>query len=303
ALAGAGHGAGGSGAIAKSLAITLAKVAVFVVIMLFAGTRFIPRLLASVARTGSRELFTLSVLATAFCIAFGAASLFGVSFALGAFLAGVVIAESDLSHQAAAEALPLQDAFAVLFFVSVGMVFDPRVVVERPLALLVATLIAVVAKAIISFALVLRFRYPVATALKVSAGISQIGEFSFILATLGLATGLLPAEGQSLILGAAIVSIIVNPLLFAAAKPTVTWLNAHPRAARLLEHRELRDANPVADEADVTGHVVLVGYGRVGATIGEALRAESIPFVVIESDRLAVEDLRRRGIDAIFGDA
>lgn len=302
ALVGSGGDAATPRSIALSLGITLAKVAVFVLVMLIAGSRLIPRMLAAVARVGSRELFTLSVLATALCIALGAARLFGVSFALGAFLAGVVIAESDLSHQAAAEALPLQDAFAVLFFVSVGMVFDPRVLVERPLAVLVAASIAIVAKLVVSFALVLRARYPMHTALSVAAGVSQVGEFSFILAQLGLSYGVLPAEGQSLILAAAIISITLNPLAFAMVRPLTDWMQRHPALVRFLEADTLR-ATEVEEDAGVSGHLILVGYGRVGTTIGRALEREAIPFLVIDSDRMLVEHLRKHGVQAIFGDA
>jgi CPA2 family monovalent cation:H+ antiporter-2 len=302
AIVGSADGGATPRSIAVSLGITLAKVAVFVLVMLIAGSRLIPRMLAAVARVGSRELFTLSVLATALCIALGAARLFGVSFALGAFLAGVVIAESDLSHQAAAEALPLQDAFAVLFFVSVGMVFDPRVLIERPVAVVVAASIAIVAKLLVSFALVLRARYPMHTALSVAAGVSQVGEFSFILAQLGLTYGVLPAEGQSLILAAAIISITLNPLAFAVVRPLSDWMRRHPSLVRFMEAETLRSAE-VEEESGATGHVILVGYGRVGTTIGQALAREGIPFLVIDSDRMLVEHLRKRGLPAIFGDA
>jgi CPA2 family monovalent cation:H+ antiporter-2 len=220
ALAGllGGASAAGGASVVQSLVTTILKVAAFVAFMLFVGTRMVPWMLAAVARTGSRELFTLAVLAAALGIAFGAAQLFGVSFALGAFFAGVVIAESDLSYQAASDALPLQDAFAVLFFVSVGMVVDPRIVVQQPLGVVAAFTIAVLAKAIVTFVVVLVGRYPLTAALTVAAGLAQVGEFSFILAGLGRSLGLLSRDAQSLILAAAIISIAINSLLLDATE-------------------------------------------------------------------------------------
>jgi len=200
-----------------TLGLTLGKVAAFVGFMLLAGARLFPWLLDQVARTGSRELFTLAVVALALGIAFGSAELFGVSFALGAFFAGMVINESDHSHRAAADLQPLQDAFAVLFFVAVGMLFDPVILIRQPLQVLSIIAIIVVGKSLAAFLLVRVFRYPVDTALTVSAGLAQIGEFSFILAGLGIALGLLPPEGQSLILAGALLSISLNPLIFRAA--------------------------------------------------------------------------------------
>ena len=293
-----------AGALA-ALALTLLKVAAFVALMLYVGARFVPWLLGRVARTGSRELFTLSVLAIALGIAFGASALFGVSFALGAFFAGVVVSESDLSHQAAAEALPLQDAFAVLFFVSVGMVFDPRVLVERPLAVLATVLIAIVGKAIVTFAIVLLFRYPVRTALTVAAGLAQVGEFSFILAGLGMSLGLLSRDGQSLILAGAILSITLNALLFEIVEPLAPWIGRRPRLVAALE-RPRPEPAPVPPGVHVTtvhDHAVIVGFGRVGGTIGRALEQAGIPFLVVETDREWVESLRTRGIRVLSGDA
>jgi CPA2 family monovalent cation:H+ antiporter-2 len=212
------------------LALTVAKVAAFVALVLVVGTRLVPRLLEEVARTGSRELFTLSVLAAALGIAYGSAELFGVSFALGAFFAGVVLSESDLSHQAAADSLPLRDAFAVLFFISVGMLFDPMILVQEPLRILAVLGVIVIAKSLPALAIVLAFRYPVSSALTVAAGLAQIGEFSFILAGLGVGLGLLPPEGRDLILAGALLSITLNPLLFIAADQSAVWLRAAPAA-------------------------------------------------------------------------
>jgi monovalent cation:H+ antiporter-2, CPA2 family len=210
-------GAAGQGILAR-LGVTLAKVATFAVLMLLAGARLLPWLLDVVVRTGSRELFTLAVVAVALGIAYGAAELFGVSFALGAFVAGVVINESDHSHRAAADSQPIQDAFAALFFVSVGMLFDPHILVRQPLQLVAVLAIIILGKSLVAFLIVRTFRYAVGTALTVAASLAQIGEFSFILAGLGLTLGLLPAEGQDLILAGAILSITLNPLAFRAVE-------------------------------------------------------------------------------------
>ena len=293
--------AGDAGILAQ-LGITLLKVAAFVGLMLFVGIRAVPWLLGRVARTGSRELFTLAVLAVALGIAVGAASLFGVSFALGAFFAGVVIAESDLSHQAAADALPLQDAFAVLFFVSVGMLFDPLVLVREPLRVLTVLALVIVVKAAVTFAIVRGFGRPVRSSLLISASLAQIGEFSFILAGLGIVLGLLPEEARSLILAGAILSITLNPVVIRAATGIEHWLQRNPALLARLEPRE-----PPVD-ADhglpaLSNHVVLIGYGRVGRRIGDALTAAGIPYMVVERDRVAVDTLRKRGVPSIFGDA
>ena len=246
--------------LATALVLTLGKVAVFVALVFLVGTRLVPWLLQMVARTGSRELFTLSVLAVALGIAYGSAELFGVSFALGAFFAGVVLSESDFSHQAAANSLPLQDAFAVLFFVSVGMLFDPNVLVRQPLAVLAVLLLIVFGKSIAAFAIVLARGYPVTTALTVSASLAQIGEFSFILAGLGVALGLLPPEGRDLILAGAILSIALNPLVFAIVDPLTTWLRARPRLIALLEWSDDRLATLTerADEIGLKDHAIIV---------------------------------------------
>jgi monovalent cation:H+ antiporter-2, CPA2 family len=213
----AGH-APSNGPIAVVLLLTLAKVAGFTLLAALIGPRVVPWILIKVARTGSRELFTLSVLALALGIALGSAAAFGVSFALGAFFAGVILSESPLSHRAAANSLPLQDAFSVLFFVSIGMLFDPTVLVERPLDVLAVLLLIIVGKPINAFLIVLLLRYPVGLALGLAAGIAQIGEFSFILAGLGTTYGLVTQEGQSLILAGALLAIAINPLAFAASE-------------------------------------------------------------------------------------
>ncbi|MGF7163079.1 CPA2 family monovalent cation:H+ antiporter-2 [Rhodoligotrophos appendicifer] len=202
--------------LALSLGITIAKVAAFVVLAMALGPKVVPWILRQVARTGSRELFTLSVLAIALGIAFGSAAVFGVSFALGAFFAGVVLSESQFSHRAAADSLPLQDAFAVLFFVSVGMLFDPSILMREPLKVLMVVALIILGKSLVAFAIVLALRFPMSTALTVSASLAQIGEFSFILVGLGIGLGLLPVEGRDLILSGALLSIMLNPLVFAA---------------------------------------------------------------------------------------
>jgi CPA2 family monovalent cation:H+ antiporter-2 len=288
-----------------ALALTLGKVVLFTVLVLLVGKRVVPWLLEQVARTGSRELFTLSVLAVALGIAYGSAELFGVSFALGAFFAGVVLSESDFSHQAAADSLPLKDAFAVLFFVSVGMLFDPSILVRDPLAVAAIVLVIVFGKSLAAFAIVLACGYPVTTALTVSASLAQIGEFSFILAGLGVALGLLPSEGRDLILAGALLSITLNPLVFAAVDPVVAWFRARPRLTASLERSGDRLATlpSAGSDGGMQDHAVIVGYGRVGGIIGEALKAQGLPFVVVEENRRRVEELRARNVPAVYGDA
>jgi K+:H+ antiporter len=290
-------GAAGRG-LPMTLAITFLELIAFVAFMLIVGRRLFPRILWAVARTGSRELFTLCVVAAAVGIAYGSAHLFGVSFALGAFFAGMMMRESALSHRAAAESLPLRDAFAVLFFVSVGMLFDPAVVMHRPLEVAAVTAIVMLANPLAAMAVILAFRYPLT--LTVGAGLAQIGEFSFILAALGVSLGLLTPQAQSVILAGALISIAVNPLVFAAVEPL----------RRLIPARTLaRNPDPLAelpmsvDGSMLTDHVVVVGYGRVGWRIAEALRKAAIACVVIEQSRELVERLREQNIPAVSGDA
>ena len=299
-----GAGQSGGDNFLLTLALTFGKLALFLGLMLVVGTRSIPWLLEQVARTGSRELFTLSVLATALGIAFGSAELFGVSFALGAFFAGVVLSESDFSHQAAADSLPLQDAFAVLFFVSVGMLFDPSILVREPLAVLAVVVVIVVGKSLAAFGIVLAFGYPASTAFTVSASLAQIGEFSFILAGLGVALGLLPPEGRDLILAGALLSITLNPLVFFGFDRLAGWLQARPSLLGRIERRGDETLSTLPDEtAGPSDHAVIVGYGRVGSTVGKGLKSQGLPVVVIERDRRRVEALRARGVPAIYGDA
>ena len=288
-----------------TIAKTLLQVAAFIAIMLVAGRRVLPWLLWQISRTGSRELFTLAVIVAAIGIAYGAAQLFSVSFALGAFFAGMVMRESEFSHRAATESLPLRDAFSVLFFVSVGMLFEPAILLEQPVHVLGVVTIIMFGKSLAAFGLVLALRYPLNTALTVSASLAQIGEFSFILAGLGLSLGLLPAEGMSLVLAGALISIALNPLLFAAVEPLRRWILQRSELARQLEQRTDPYAElPTSTERKyLQGQVVLVGYGRVGKRIAEALEASGIPYVVVEQNRELVEDLRQQGKVAVSGNA
>lgn len=291
--------------VAWMLGFTLVKIAAFVVVMLAVGRRLFPWLLWQVSRTGSRELFTLCVVAAAVSLAYCAALLFGVSFALGAFFAGVVIRESEFSHRAAEESLPLRDAFAVLFFVSVGMLFDPSILVERPLQVLAAVGIVTLGKSAVAAALVFAFRYPLNTILAVSVGLAQIGEFSFMLAALGASLGLLPQEGQSLILATAIISISLNPLMFKATEPLQAWARSRSALARRLERPDdpLAELPLSTDDKYLAKQVVLVGYGRVGRRIAETLTKNGVPFVAVDQNRELVEQLRAKGVPAIWGDA
>ena len=295
---GAGQGMG------LAIGLTIAKVALFVLLALVVGTRVVPWLLMQVSRAGSRELFTLAVLAIALGIAFGSAKLFGVSFALGAFFAGVILSESELSHRAAEDSLPLQDAFAVLFFVSVGMLFDPSVLLREPLAVLGVVLVIVVGKSVAAFLIVLAFRYPIGTALTISASLAQIGEFSFILMGLGIALQLLPVESRDLILAGALISIALNPFVFAGVPAAERWIRSRPRLVALLEREGAAaprdETSPALPRA---AHAVVVGHGRVGSSITSVLEQERLPFVVVERDRPRYDALRSRGVPAVFGDA
>lgn len=291
--------------LALVLLITLVKVSVFVALMLALGRRVFPKILWQVARTNSRELFTLCVIAAAVSIAFAAAHLFGVSFALGAFIAGMVMRESEFSHRAATESLPLQEAFAVLFFVSVGMLFDPMVIVDKPLYVLAVLAIIIVGKSVAAAALVLMFRYRLGVALTVAASLAQIGEFSFILVGLGVTLGMLPVEGQNLILAGALISIALNPLMFRMVQPLTDWLQRHSATARHLEHMDdpLAELPLSTEDKYLSGQVVVVGYGRVGQAISTALIDAGIPHVVVDHNRELVERLRRKGMAVVYGDA
>jgi CPA2 family monovalent cation:H+ antiporter-2 len=312
ALSGALGGEGGMAsweAIALSAAFTLVKVATFVAIMLIAGRRVVPWIMHYAAHTGSRELFRLSVYAVALGIAYGAAALFGVSFALGAFFAGMVLAESPLSQRATEEALPLRDAFAVLFFVSVGMLFDPGVLIRSPWSVLATVAIITVGKTIAAFVIVRAFGRSNSTALTISASLAQIGEFSFILAGLGVSMGVLPTEGRDLILAGAIISILLNPFLFVIferlrsrsvpTKPAIAAPVPAPAPAPEIPDEE---AVPLATSS-LTGHDVVIGYGRVGSLVGSGLRAAGHPVLVFEERVDEIAAARRDGAEVVVGNA
>jgi monovalent cation:H+ antiporter-2, CPA2 family len=283
------------------LLITLGKVVAFFAIMLIVGRRAIPWLLHYVAHSGSRELFRLAVLAIALGVAYGAAMLFDVSFALGAFLAGMVLSESELSQRAANESLPLRDAFAVLFFVSVGMLFDPVAVMQHWFLVLATVAIIVFGKSLAAYAIVRAFGHSHAIALTISASLAQIGEFSFILAGLGVALGLMPEQGRDLILAGAIISIMLNPFLFALLDRILARRDAAKAAAAPAAATDgPREPVPVTA---LTGHIVLVGHGRVGGFISEALRPSGTPLLVIDNEPDNVARARQRGFEALEGNA
>lgn len=283
--------------------LTLAQVALFFVIMTFAGRRFLPWLLRHVARTGSRELFTLAVIAIAIVIAVAASELFNVSFALGAFVAGMVLRESEFSHRAANDTLPLRDAFAVLFFVSVGMLLEPSTLLDEPLRVLTVVAIIMVGKSAIAAALVLWLRYPINSAVVMGASLAQIGEFSFILAGLGLTMGLLDADAVSLVVAGAFISISLNPLMFGGASVVRRVALSRSGWARKLDfENDLLAALPTGHGLNSpSGHVIVVGYGRVGRRVLAELGAHDIDCVVIEVAREPVENLRARGVPALAG--
>ncbi|MDR6290205.1 MULTISPECIES: YbaL family putative K(+) efflux transporter [Inquilinus] len=293
------------------LGLTLLKVAAFVALMLVVGRRVIPWVLHYTAHTGSRELFRLAVLAIALGVAFGSAKLFGVSLALGAFFAGMILGESKLSHAAAQETLPLRDAFAVLFFVSVGMLFDPASLLRDPLPMLAVVFIIVIGKSVAAFVIVRVFRHPVGTALLISASLAQIGEFSFILAELGVQTGLLPEAGRDLILGGAILSILLNPVVFTAfgrlrpmlERPAPAVAEPSVAAEPVPDAVEAATLAEPAVPTALAGHAVLVGYGRVGSLVGAALQAQGRPFLVIEDADQPVARLQEEGVETIIGNA
>jgi CPA2 family monovalent cation:H+ antiporter-2 len=316
-------------AIVTTMAITVAKVIGFFVVMLVVGRRVIPWLLHYVAHTGSRELFRLAVLSIALGVAYGSAQLFGVSFALGAFFAGMILSESALSQQAASETLPLRDAFAVLFFISVGMLFDPAILITNPVPVAATVLIIVVVKSLAAAGIVLLFRHPLGTAATISASLAQIGEFSFILAGLGVTLGIMPQLGRELILAGAIISILLNPLLFLALDQIRPWLDARDRVREkapppLAEDPSLAPAlasGPSSETAHVVelkpapsedegatatrqqGHTILIGYGRVGHWIGESLISSGVPLLVIDESDEITKQLRERNVETLTGNA
>ncbi len=301
-IGGAGETTGANPVI--EIAVALGKAAIFAILMVAAGARIVPWLMLAVAREGSRELFSLAVLAIALGLAYIASSVFGVSFALGAFLAGAVVGESDMSHQAAADALPFRDAFAVLFFVAAGMLIDPAFLIANPLPVLALVALIIVGKAVTKLVVIGVAGYPPRVALTVAAGLAQIGEFSFIIATLGRTLGLLPEDGFQLIVAGALVSIAVNPLLFAATGPLEQRLRDSPLVLALQRRRigELATLEEAATTS-LVNHAVICGYGRVGRLIGPALARRGFRYVVITQQRDEVDRLRSEGVTAIYGDA
>jgi monovalent cation:H+ antiporter-2, CPA2 family len=289
-------GESGIGTLLAALGLTLLKVGAFVAVMLVVGRKVIPWTLEYVARTGSRELFTLSVLAIALGVAFGAASLFGVSFALGAFFAGMLLNESELSHKAAADSLPLRDAFAVLFFVSVGMLFDPTILIDQPWQVLATFLIIIVGNAAVAFAIVRLYKHPMRTALTIAISLAQIGEFSFILAGLGLQLKILPQDGHDLILAGALLSIIANPFMFSLFD---RWQARTDAGAAVPLEPEL----PPGPVLDPTDHAIVIGYGRVGSILAQVLRERGVPLVVIDDNGHNIERAHANGIPGIRGSA
>lgn len=302
--------------ILAQLGITLGKVAAFIALMIIVGRKVIPWILERIAGLGSRELFTLSVLAIAMGIAFGSAELFGVSFALGAFFAGMVLNESELSHKAAEDSLPFRDAFAVLFFVSVGMLFDPHVLLDNPLLVLATLLIIVIGKSVAAFLIVKAFRKSTHTALTISVSLAQIGEFSFILAGLGMKYELLPQNGYNLILAGAILSILINPVLFllldryqasvekkeaaaAAINEENTLQSADAIENLVIEQESDDDIQPITE----TNHAIIVGYGRVGILTSKYLQEKQIPLVIIEDAHVRVDKAREQGYTVVEGNA
>lgn len=290
------------GAAVTQLFIAIGKVILFIAVMAVAGRKALPWLLTMVTKTGSRELFTLAVFAMAMGVAFAAAKLFGVSFALGAFFAGMMIRESDLNHEVADRALPFQEAFAVLFFVAVGMLFDPAILLTRPLDVVAVVAIIMVGKSLAAFLIVLMFGYPLKTALVVSAGLSQIGEFSFILAGVGISYGLLPPEGRDLILAGALISIALNPLTFRGSNLIFKMVSCKPILAGVFNMKDNDLAHLRGDEKQALKDlVILVGYGRVGKYLCQNIR-DVYDLVVIDGNRERVETLRQNGHHAIAGD-
>lgn len=288
--------------LVETLGITIAKVLAFVALMFVVGQRVIPEILHYVVHTGSRELFRLAVLAIALGVAYGAATLFGISFALGAFFAGMILSESTLSQRAAEESLPLRDAFAVLFFVSVGMLFNPSILLKNPFSLIGTLAIILICNPIAAYLIVRTFRHPASTALTIGASLAQIGEFSFILAGLGISLKLLPQQGQDLILAGAIISILVNPFYFVGItylKKKMQILDRTVLPAAPAEKEEVEDLPVTA----LTNHAVIIGYGRVGTILGTRLREENQPFLVIDERTQIADAARKAGIEVLHGNA
>ena len=294
--------------LARSFGVTALKVAGLVAFTAVVGSRVIPWLLDRVAETRARELFTLTVLSLALGIALGAAMIFGVSMALGAFLAGMVVGRSEYSLRAASEALPMRDAFAVLFFVSVGMLLNPAQLLEAPGFVAATLAVVLIGKSLVALVMVLLLRYPVRVALAVSVALAQIGEFSFILAALGQQLGVLPPEAMNTIVAVAIVSIVLNPPLYRALGPVERWAAERPRLWRLLNRYALPPGGGVesatGDSARRASHrAVIIGYGPTGRTLTRLLKDNGVVPTVVELNMDTVRRLREEGVDAVYGDA
>lgn len=297
-------GGDGGRPLSEALLETAGTLVLLAVVVLYGGSLAVPRLLNFVARARSRELFTLAVLVIALGIAWMSNAVFGVSIALGAFLGGMAVGQSDLSHQAAADALPLRDAFAVLFFVAVGMLFDPLLVLNSPGLVVASLAVVLLAKPLAALSVLVLQGYPLGTSLPVAAAVSQVSEFAYVLAGLAVTHDLFPEVGRSVIVATSLISIVANPALFRAARPLERWLARSRRVVRFNLRRAGRLARLPTDEVEaLSGHAVVCGHGRVGSVLAEFLRQRELSLVVIEQDRLVVEELRGRGIPALYGDA
>lgn len=283
--------------VVMQLGIALGKVGLFAAIMVVAGRRVLPWLLSAVSRTGSRELFTLAAFCMAMGIAFGASILFGVSLALGAFFAGMMIRESDLNHEVADRVLPFQDAFAVLFFVAVGMLFDPSILVDSPDQVLITVLVIMLGKGLLTFGIMRIFGYTNRVSLKISVGLAQIGEFSFILIALGTSLGLMPPEERNLILAGALISIALNPILFRM----VRQMCDRREGGKIPDKDELAHLNDNSHSKKEV--LLLIGFGRVGGYVASMLKPDDYYLVIVDTNREKIEQLRNLGFHAIAGDA
>ncbi len=284
------------GSVLASIGWTFVQLGLFVAVMLVVGRRVIPWILERIASTGSRELFTLAVLAIALGVAFGSAMLFGVSFALGAFFAGMLLNESELSHKAANDSLPLRDAFAVLFFVSVGMLFNPAILIEHPWQVLATAAIIMFGKSAAAFVIVRAFGHPTGTALTISASLAQIGEFAFIIAGLGVTLKILPPTGQALVLAGALISIMLNPVVFGLLD---RWLLKHQETTPTAVEIDL----PPGPSLDLHDHAIVIGYGRVGSALAQVLRDRGVPVLVIDDNKEHVAEAHAAGLPGIRGSA
>lgn len=298
----------GAASITFALAITAVKIGVLVSAVFVLGGRVIPWVLNQAAATRSQELFTLTVLVIVLGVAVGSTVFFGVSPALGAFLAGMVVGRSDFSLRAASEALPMRDAFAVLFFVSVGMLFEPSFLIEHPLLILGTTAVVMLGKPAAALGIVLALGYPLRTALAIAVALAQIGEFSFILASLGMQLQILSAEANNALVATAILSIALNPILYRFVDPLDVWLRRHTRFGARLAERDLRNALIEPDEnkarsPDPRHRAIIVGYGPVGQTVVRLLQQHEIEPTVIDLNLEVVRGLKERGVRAIYGDA